>query len=111
MPKKKIQKKKAGKKVKQTDEDKIAILELGKDTDFWELIKNSLDEEIESIEEENKNKDRSELSAERYKFESEMFKFKKEFFEILKTRPEDMISWLIPHEEKEPENDDPYDKV
>ena len=106
MPKKKVKKKKAVKKVKRSDEDKSAILELGKDTDFWEVIKESLDEEIEALNLEGE-KDRSELPAEQYKLENEITKFKKEFFEILKTRPEDMISWLTGEVEK-PTSLDPY---
>lgn len=97
------------KKLKNTSSDitKIEILKAGKNSEFWNLIVDALEESREDIQKKQDGEDIAELSPEQYKFRNELFKAKKEMLETLTKTPENLISWLTKPEE-ERKNYDPY---
>ena len=98
-------------KFKNTKEEQDAkgILLEGKQTKFWALVVQSIEESIDFIKQQQESEDMKELSPEMYKFTNEVFKAKIVFLKNLIKTPDNIISWL-----EKPSNDrpdfDPYDK-
>lgn len=90
-----------------SDFSKMEILKQGKQTEFWRIILDTLEESREDIQNKQDGGDIAELSAEQYKFRNELFKAKKEFINALKNTPDNLISWLT-KPENERQNFDPY---
>jgi hypothetical protein len=97
-------------KIKTTEDPaKIEILKQGRQTEFWNIIKEVMEESKEDIQKKQDGEDIAELSPEQYKFRNELFKAKKEMIDNLIKTPENIISWLE-KPETERQNFDPYDK-
>jgi hypothetical protein len=92
-----------------SDPSKIEILKQGKQTEFWRIIIDALEESKEDIQKKQDSEDLKELSPELYKIYNELFKAKKQLIDTLIKTPDNIISWLTkPVTERQ--NFDPYDK-
>jgi len=96
---------------KDTSKDisKIETLKQGKQSAFWKLIVDAIDESIEDIQRKQDSEEISELDPQQYKFRNELFKSKKIMLETLKKTPDNLASWYS-KPETERQEFDPYDK-
>ena len=96
---------------KKTNQQKSAILELGKDGDFWKVICEFLDESIERIEQDKTDALEllKEMPAEQFKVKLLVLEARRNLIDDLKNYPNNLVRYLS---EKKPveENYDPYFK-
>ena len=94
---------------KKTREQKSAILELGKDSDFWKVICEFLDESIERIEQEKTEAFEMlrDTPAEQFKVKLLVLEARKNLIDDMKNYPDNLMLYLS---EKKPveDNYDPY---
>ena len=84
-------------------------LRLGAKTDFWKLILEVLDDNIESLRKEQDSDEFRELDSHQYKTENEILKAKINYLKQLKKTPDNVIGWLG-NPDSGDFNPDPYDK-
>ena len=89
---------------KKTNEQKKAILELGKDGDFWKVICEFIEESKERVDEEKTSalEMLAEIPAEQFKVKLLVLEARKNLLDDLKDYPEHLISYLT----KTPRNAD-----
>jgi len=83
------------------------ILRQGKQTEFWRLIVEAIEESKKNIQAQQDGADISTLPADQYKHQNEIFKAKKHFLDMLINTPDNIISWLQDPDNSE-RNFDPY---
>lgn len=92
---------------RKTKEEIATILKRGAETDFWDIMKTGIDENIELLEIETRKEELRKLPAEQYKFENELLKIKIDYLKYLKELPD-----LIAEAQGTPDNSipdyDPY---
>ena len=90
------------------EQDKQEILRQGQSTEFWRLILEVLDQNVENLRAQQDSEDFKELSNEQYKIENELLKAKIKYNQKLKDLPNTLIAHLqTPNQEVK--NFDPYD--
>lgn len=94
---------------RKTNEDIKGILEAGTRTDFWEIILNGIDENIERIEGKMRDEELRKLPAEQYKLENELLKMQIDYLKYLKELP-DLIKQSLGSPDNSTPDFDPYEK-
>jgi len=92
---------------RKTKEEISAILKKGTETDFWEILKIGIDENIERLEEKSRNGELRKLPAEEYKVENELLKMQIDYLKYLKELP-DLISDSMGNPDNSIPDYDPY---
>ena len=94
---------------KKTREQKLGILKIGKDGEFWEVLREFIDNSITLIEDEQENflEKHREDSAESFKNSMLLLEAKKQFMEDFKDYPDYIID-LLSEEKPVLSNYDPF---
>lgn len=100
----------AKKESKENNPTKIEILKQGKQTEFWKLILDAIEESREYITDQLEDESMDDLPPEQYKFMVKTLQSKKKFLDVLKKTPDNLISWLETPPSERPKNFDPYEE-
>lgn len=92
----------------QSSEDKSQILRLGMQTDFWRIITEKLEENIEHLNELEDSDDMADLPPDQYKLEVALLKAKRKYIRKLIDLPQVLIEFLA-NPEADSFNLDPYE--
>ena len=83
------------------------VLRQGLNTEFWQIIAQAIDDNIENPQEQMDSDKLFALPPDQYKLENEILKEKRRHYQKLKELPLTLISWLQNPNQNEP-NLDPY---
>ena len=86
------------------------ILRIGMSSEFWRLLSEGLDDNIENLRKMQDSDEMQELAPEQYKLRSELLKAKKKYLTDLKKLPQSLIDFLSDPQgnNEDPHNFDPY---
>ena len=70
------------------------IVRTGANSEFWGLITEALESNIQAVEQEMRDEDMKELPPDRYKLEMELLKSKAKYLSKLKELPETLMQWF-----------------
>ena len=87
----------------------VEVVNAGKSTEFWNLLRQAIDESIEHLQGVGDSDDIKDLPPDRYKLEMELLKAKKNYLKRLKDYP-DVIINRVTDPESYDFNFDPYDE-
>ncbi len=83
------------------------VLRQGMNTEFWQIITQAIDDNIENLQEQMDSDKLLALPPDQYKLENEVLKEKRRHYQKLKELPLILIDWLQNPNQNEPELD-PY---
>ena len=87
----------------------VSVLESGRASEFWRLICQAIDANIEELEKDRRAPELITISAPEYKLRVELINGKIDHLENLKNTPDNLIASVL--EDKPEEDLDPYEKV
>lgn len=91
----------------KTAAEKQEILKRGVASDFWEIVCEGIDKEVERLEVDQRDEKMFKLTAEQYKFEHQILMAKIKYLKKLQEIPEEVIVSLNDFKSEEKE-EDPY---